>query len=164
MSCQTTCRHGVSIYHLSRLCHLLTLWHSAGYFTYKIATACRCIWISTALVPWCVSVCQSLWFRTADWGKEGQGGWRDFPLHQQSSGPFGRHTATLPFTPRMQCFFVRVLAQARAVVAGADRETGSVYAGLVAWGSGNRIPSVTSQSIIQAIEQLYISPWQHYCI
>lgn len=57
-----------------------------------------------------------------------------------------------------------VLAQSRAVVVGADRETDSVFAGLVSGGSGGWIPSVTSQSIILAIEQLYISPWQHFLL
>lgn len=48
---------------------------------------------------------------------------------------------------------VCVLAQSRAVVAGADRETGLVFAGLVIAGSGDWISSGISQSIILAIEQ-----------
>lgn len=57
-----------------------------------------------------------------------------------------------------------VLAQSRAVVAGADRETGVVFSGLVIAGSGDWISSGSSQSIIVAIEQLYLYHQQHYCI
>lgn len=60
------------------------------------------------------------------------------------------------------CVCARTLAQCRAVVAGADREPGSVFVGPVSGGSGSWIPSMTSQSVILAIEQLYVSPWQHF--
>ena len=124
-----TCTLDVSIHHLS-LC-LQTLWLSTGAFTHR--TALRCIWLNAVLVPWCVSVCQSLWFWTADGGKGGAGGLGEiFPSISRVLVPFGTHTHT-----HTHCHSAvhsqnaeRVLARSRAVVAGADRETGSVLAGL----------------------------------
>ena len=53
---------------------------------------------------WSLDVCQSVRVFGSGWLTKRRRGrrWRDFPLHQQSFGPFGTLAATLPFTPRMQ--------------------------------------------------------------
>lgn len=88
-------------------------------------------WISSVLIPWRVSVCQTLWFWMVDLRAGSWGEWRAFCLHQQSFCPLGKHTATLPLTPRMQ--FVFVLVQSRVVVAMTDRETGLFRGGSESW-------------------------------
>lgn len=54
--------------------------------------------------------------------------------------------------------------QLRAVVAGSDRETGLVFAGPVSGGSESGIPSVTRQSVVLPIEQLYFSAQIALCL
>lgn len=81
-----------------------------------------------------MSVCQSL-LVLDDRVKEGRLGIEIFFffLHQQTFGPFGRNTATLPFPSQMQNVCVRVNA-VRTVVSGADGETGFAYCG---WRGGS---------------------------
>lgn len=89
-------------------------------------------------------VCQSVRFsgsgrQIAEWkGRR----WSEifFPLHQQSSGPFGRLAATLLLSPNAEC----VSAQFRAAVAGPDRETALDFSGLVSRG-WDWVASGTSQ-------------------
>ena len=104
-----------------------------------------------------MSVCQSLWFWAVDRGK---GGRRDGEIFPSISRVLVPLADTLPLCCSLLevcvCVCVCMLAQSKVVVAAADRETCSVFVGLVSRGSGSWIPSVTNQSIILAIEQLYI--------
>lgn len=108
-----------------------------------------------ALVPWCVSVCQSLWFRMADGGKKGEGDGEIFPSISRVLVPLAdTHCHSAVHSQNAVC--VCVLAQSRAVVAGADRETGSVFAGPRQWRKWRR-DFMCNQSVNHPIEQLYIS-------
>lgn len=86
-----------------------------------------------SLVPWCVSVCQRLWFQAADGGKKGGGNGEVFPSISKVLVPLA--DTRLFFCSLPECC-LRVLAQSRAVVEGTDRETGSDFTGLVSRGSG----------------------------
>lgn len=85
-----------------------------------------------------MSVCQNLWFRTADFGKKGEAiegsFFFKFPLHQQSSGPFGRLSSSHLFSECSVC----MLSQSRPVVKGpgTDGDRDSVFAAVVSGGKG----------------------------
>lgn len=93
-----------------------------------------------SLVPWCVSVCQRLWFQAADGGKKGGGDGEVFPSISNVLVPVGKlFWCSLP-----ECRLC-ALAQSRDAVEGADGETGSVFAALVSRGSG--VASIWDQSV-----------------
>lgn len=150
----------VFIYHLSHLWR--HPWLSIRALPHRTAAALfRCIWMSAAWVPWCVSLCQSLWFWMAGWGKKGRRQQRLFPFNQQSSGPSGKHSASLPFTPRMQCVCA-MSVQSCGCRARQGDEFGLYWPGQQRkWRSG-WVASGTGHAIARDIDQLCISSWHHY--